>query len=188
MTSLDRINGRSIQTLLRGENDSKQSDEFQARKYLQWSCPSDFIRHIHHAFIIIFETSHTGLIMASLNELVKLLSSSTFRLSSLAFAASFLPAVFISIFLNFLGYARGKYLALQPRFYRQLVRHSVWSHMFSRSVFSVLFPFCLQYFRSHIHCFGCICFHFFPCYYFPAAAPGISVLQGSLIPCQITGP
>ena len=30
MTSLDGINGRSIQTLLRGENDSKQSDEFQA--------------------------------------------------------------------------------------------------------------------------------------------------------------
>ena len=30
MTSLDGINGRSIQTLLRGENDSKQSDEIQA--------------------------------------------------------------------------------------------------------------------------------------------------------------
>ena len=30
MTSLDSINGRSIQTLLRGENDSKQSHEFQA--------------------------------------------------------------------------------------------------------------------------------------------------------------
>ena len=30
MTSLDGINGPSIQTLLRGENDSKQSDEFQA--------------------------------------------------------------------------------------------------------------------------------------------------------------
>ena len=31
VTSLDGINGRSIQTLLREENDSKQSDEFQAR-------------------------------------------------------------------------------------------------------------------------------------------------------------
>ena len=30
MTSLDGINGRSTQTLLKGENDSKQSDEFQA--------------------------------------------------------------------------------------------------------------------------------------------------------------
>ena len=30
VTSLDGINGRSIQTLWRGENDSKQSDEFQA--------------------------------------------------------------------------------------------------------------------------------------------------------------
>ena len=28
---MDGINGRSIQTLLRGENDSKQSDEIQAR-------------------------------------------------------------------------------------------------------------------------------------------------------------
>ena len=34
MTSLDGINGRSIQTLLRGENDSKQSDEFQANENL----------------------------------------------------------------------------------------------------------------------------------------------------------
>ena len=33
MTSLDSINGLSIQTLLRGENDSKQSDEFQAREF-----------------------------------------------------------------------------------------------------------------------------------------------------------
>ena len=30
MASLDGINGQSIQTLLRGENDSKQSDEIQA--------------------------------------------------------------------------------------------------------------------------------------------------------------
>ena len=30
MTSLDSINGLTIQTLLRGENDPKQSDEFQA--------------------------------------------------------------------------------------------------------------------------------------------------------------
>ena len=30
VTSLDGITGRSIQTLLRGENDSKQLDEFQA--------------------------------------------------------------------------------------------------------------------------------------------------------------
>ena len=31
VTSLDCINSRSIQTLLRGENDLKQSDEFQAK-------------------------------------------------------------------------------------------------------------------------------------------------------------
>ena len=107
-------------------------------EYLQQSFPSDYIRHIQHDFIIIFETRHTGLIMASLNALVKLLPSSPFPLvSSLAFAASFLPPLYISIFLNFLGYARGKYLVLQPRFYRlprvrQLARHSVWSHIFSR--------------------------------------------------------
>ena len=28
--------------------------------YLQRSCSSDYIRHIHYAFIIIFETIHTG--------------------------------------------------------------------------------------------------------------------------------
>ena len=76
--------------------------------------PSDYIRHIHHAFIIIFETRHTGLIMASSNVLVKLLPSSPkFPLfvhwrSPLPFC---LLTVFISIFLKFLGYARGKYLA-----------------------------------------------------------------------------
>ena len=49
--------------------------------------------------IIIFETRHIGLIMASLNVLVKLLPSSPFPLvSSLAFTASFPPPVFISIF------------------------------------------------------------------------------------------
>ena len=60
------------------------------------------MRHIHHAFIIIFETRHTGLIMASLNVPVILLPSLPFRLSpsvsSLAFTASFLPPVFTSIF------------------------------------------------------------------------------------------
>ena len=34
MTSLDGINGRSIQTLLREEKDSKQSDEFQAMTFV----------------------------------------------------------------------------------------------------------------------------------------------------------
>ena len=33
---------------------------FQTINYLQRSCRSDYIRHIHHAFIIIFETIHTG--------------------------------------------------------------------------------------------------------------------------------
>ena len=123
--------------------------------------------------------------MASLNVLVKLLPSSPFRLSHCFFIgvrrASFLPPVFNSIFLNFLGYARGKYLVLQPRFYRlPRVRHSDRSHIFSRSVFSLsilcIFPFCLQYFLSFILCFGCISFQSFPCYSFSASAPGISVL------------
>ena len=54
----------------------------------------------------------------------------------------------LSIFLNFLGYARGKYLVLQPRFYRlPRVRHSVRSHIFSRSVFSmsILFSFSILF-------------------------------------------
>ena len=49
--------------------------------------------------IITFEIRHTGLIMVSLNVLVKLLPFSPFPLvSSLAFTASFPPPVFISIF------------------------------------------------------------------------------------------
>ena len=159
--------------------------------YLQRSCPGDYIRHIHHAFIIIFETRHTGLIMASLNVLVKFLPSSPFRLSPCFFIGihRFLSASCFSLhLLNFLGYARGKDLILQPRFYRlPRVRHSIRSHTFSRSVFSVLSPFCLQYFLGCILCFGCIYFQCFPCYYFPASAPGIPVLQGGLIPCRITG-
>ena len=133
--------------------------------------------------IIIFETKHTGLIIASLNELVKLPPSSPFRLSPvslLAFAASFLLPVFISIFLNFLGYARGKYLVLQHRFYRlPRVRHSVQSHTFSRSEFFVLFLFCLQYFLSYTLCFGFVCFQCFPCYYFYSCSPDFSLIRES---------
>ena len=128
--------------------------------------------------------------MASLNVLVKLLPTSPFRLSRCFFIGvhRFLSAsCFYFHLLNFL-LAVIKYLILQPRFYRlPRVRNSIRSHTFSRSVLSVPFPFCFQYFLSCILCFGCICFQCFPCYYFPAAAPGISVLQGSLIPCRITG-
>ena len=42
MTSLDGINGRSIQTLLSGENDSKQSDEFQAYLSGPWRTYPDY--------------------------------------------------------------------------------------------------------------------------------------------------
>ena len=44
MTSLDGINGRSIQTLLRGENDSKQSDEFQATFIAQISSSENVLK------------------------------------------------------------------------------------------------------------------------------------------------
>ena len=143
-------------------SDNIQSGGSFSVNYLKRSCPSDYIRHIHHAFIIIFETRHTGLIMALLNVLVKLLPSLPFRLSPCFFIGvhRFLStSCFYFHLLNFLGYARGTYLILQPRFYRlPRVRHSIRSHTFSGSVFSVLFPFCLQYFLSCILCFGCICF------------------------------
>ena len=35
-------------------------NSFSTFNYLQRSCPSDHIRYIHHAFIIIFETRNTG--------------------------------------------------------------------------------------------------------------------------------
>ena len=87
--------------------------------------------------IIIFETRHIGLIMASLNVLVKLLPSSPFPLvSSLAFTASFPPPVFYFHLLDFLGYARGKYLVLQSRFYRlPRDRHSDLQGQYSLYVF-----------------------------------------------------
>ena len=71
------------------------------KNYLQRSCPSEYIRHIHHAIIIIFETSHRGLIMASFKrarQTPSLLTLSPFPLfSSLAFSASFLlPDLFPS--------------------------------------------------------------------------------------------
>ena len=143
-------------------SDNIQSGGSCSVNYLKRSFPSDYIRHMHHAFIIIFETRHTGLIMALLNVLVKLLPSLPFRLSPCFFIGvhRFLStSCFYFHLLNFLGYARGTYLILQPRFYRlPRVRHSIRSHTFSGSVFSVLFPFCLQYFLSCILCFGCICF------------------------------
>ena len=74
--------------------------------YLQRSFPSDYIRHVYHAFIIIFETRHTGLIMTSLNVLVKLLPSSPFRLFLCFFigARRFLSAsCFYFHLLQFLG-------------------------------------------------------------------------------------
>ena len=99
-----------------------------------------------------------------------------------------LPLPFCLLFLFPSSQYSSAMLAVSISFYRfPRVRHSIRSHTFSRSVFSVLFPFCLQYFLSCIPCFGCICFQCFPCCYFPASAPGISVLQGSLIPCRITG-
>ena len=126
---------------------------------------------------------HTGIIKATLNVLVKLLPSSPIRLSPCFFISvhRFLSAYcFYFHLLDCLGYARGKYLLLQPGFYRlPRVRRSVRSHIFSRSVFSVLFPFCLQYFLSYILCFGCFLFSMLSLLLFPAAAPGISVLQGA---------
>ena len=107
-------------------------------------------KRLHHAFIIIFERRHTVLIMASLNVFVKLLPSSPFRLLFLHWRSP-LPFCLLFLFpsLKFLGYARGKYLVFQTRDYRLArVRHSVRSNIFSRSVFSVLFPFCLQYFLT----------------------------------------
>ena len=47
MTSLDGINGRSIQTLLRGENDSKQSDEFQANYDDDYEYDYDYYVHTY---------------------------------------------------------------------------------------------------------------------------------------------
>ena len=146
--------------------------------------------YIHYHLQDKTHRSHHGLIKRA-RQTPSLLTLSPFPLflhwrSPLPFCLLFLiPSSSVSWAML---YARGKYLVLQPRFYRlPRVRLSDRSHIFSRSVFSALFPFCLQYFLSFILCFGCISFQSCPCYSFSAAAPGISVLQGSLIPCRITG-
>ena len=54
------------------------------------------------------------------------------------------------------------------------------TYIFKVSILCTFSLFFLQYFLSFILCFGCISFQSFPCYSFSAAAPGISVLQGSL--------
>ena len=102
------------------------------------------LRHIHHAFINIFETRHIGLIMASLNVLVKILPFSSFRLSPCFFIGihRFLSAsCFYFHLLNFLGYARGKYLILQPRFYwlHFQGQYSLYFFPFVCSIFLVVF-------------------------------------------------
>ena len=128
------------------------------------SCPGDYIRHtpcIHR---------HTGLSMASLNVLVKLLPSSPFRLfpfflywrSPLPFCLLFLfPSSSISWAMLSVSISLCNLDFGLPR-----VLHSVRSHIFSRSIFSVLFPFYLQYFLSYTLCCDCVCFQCFPCYYF----------------------
>ena len=98
---------------------------------------------------------------------------------SLAFAASFLPPVFISILLNFSSYARGKCVLfcnlhfIGCHVFDIRSGHIYFQDQYSAWVFSALFPFCLQCFLSFILCFGCISFQSFPCYSFSAAAPGI---------------
>ena len=54
------------------------------------------------------------------------------------------------------------------------------TYIFKVSILCTFSLFFLQYFLSFILCFGCISFQSFPCYSFSAAAPEISVLQGSL--------
>ena len=63
MTSLDGINGWSIQTLLRGDNDSKQSDEFQAitkQVFFKYSEENSVFGKISSSNIIEFEWEVVG--------------------------------------------------------------------------------------------------------------------------------
>ena len=49
MTSLDGINGRSIQTLLRGKNDSKQSNEIQAMSTKGRECKEEATKYYNYS-------------------------------------------------------------------------------------------------------------------------------------------
>ena len=60
MMSLGGINGRSIQMLLRGENDSKQSDEIQASKYaLLTKCEVKMAGYWPSSFFVIVSQKRT---------------------------------------------------------------------------------------------------------------------------------
>ena len=89
----------------------------KSHKYLQRSCPSDYTTHIHRAFIIIFETRHTGLIMAALNVLVKLLPSSPFLLS---------PCFFIGVH-HFLSASCSYFHLLNLQLFRERLSEKVHS-------------------------------------------------------------
>ena len=141
-----------------------------------------YIRHIHRAFIIIFETRHTGIITASLNVFVELLPSSPFRLSPCFFIGVHRfhsTSCFYFHLLNFLGYARGKYLILQPRYYRfPLIRHLIRSDTFSRSVFSVLFPFVCSIFLVVFFALVVFVFNAFLVITFLQPLPGFQSYKG----------
>ena len=116
--------------------------------------------------------------MASINVLIKLLPSSPFRLSPCFFIGvhRYLSAsCFYFHLLNFLGYSRGKYLILQPRFYRlPRVRHSVRS----RSVFSVLFPFVCSTFLVVFFALVVLVFNAFLVIIFLHPLPGFQSYKG----------
>ena len=125
---------------------------------------------------------HTGIIKATLNVLVKLLPSSPIRLSPCFFISvhRFLSACcFYFHLLDCLGYARGKYLLLQPGFYRlPRVRRSVRSHIFSSQYSLCFFPFVCSIFLVIFFALVVFCFQCFPCCYFLQPLPGFQSYKG----------
>ena len=67
MTSLDGINGRSIQTLLREENDSKQSDEFQAIRLNAAAFVKFFVIRVRRLFNIHLFLANNSMVTEHLN-------------------------------------------------------------------------------------------------------------------------
>ena len=147
-------------------------------------------KRLHHAFLIIFETRHTVLIMASLNVFVKLLPSSPFRLFPCFFIGvhRFLSA---SCFYFHLSNSWAMHAVSISFSKLEIIGWHVFDirsgHIYFQGQYSLyFFPFVCSIFLLYSLLWS-ILFSMLSLLLFYAAAPGISVLQGSLIPCRITG-
>ena len=128
------------------------------------------------------QDTQLGLIMATLNVLVKLLPSSPFCLSTGFFIGvhRFLSACcFYFHFLNFLGCARGKYLVFQPSFIGCHVFDIRSCHVYFQGQYSLyVFPFVCSIFLVIFFALVVFVFNTFLVFIFLHPLPGFQFYKG----------